>query len=198
MRATQVEGFPEGFLYLEDFLSPQDEGELASVIRALPFQVFLYKGYPAKRRVIDWGWSYDFTSSAFSEAADLPEFLLPVRRRAAEVIDVPESDLVEALITEYTPGAQINWHRDLPMFGTVLGISLLGRCTFRFRPYGRGANPVSFPLPSRSLYVMKGAARWQFQHSIPPVKELRYSITLRTLRKEQGSASPRTGRNAAA
>jgi alkylated DNA repair dioxygenase AlkB len=182
MKVTETAEYPEGLLLREDFLTAKEEEGLVREIRALSFETFHYRGYEAKRRVIAWGWSYDFTSEELSEAAPIPEFLLPVRHRAAEVAGIPEDELVEALATEYPPGAQIAWHRDLPMFEKVIGISLLGSCTFRLKSYRKDARPLSIHLPPRSLYVMSGASRWKYRHSIPPVKELRYSITFRTLR----------------
>ncbi|HWI41595.1 MAG TPA: alpha-ketoglutarate-dependent dioxygenase AlkB [Verrucomicrobiae bacterium] len=174
---------PEGFSFLDGFLTTEEEAELLVMFRSLPFQEFTYHGYVAKRRVLAWGWTYDFSSGEFSRGEVIPGFLLPLRIRAAAAAGIAAEDLVEALLTEYTPGAQIGWHRDLPMFDIIIGISLGGSCTFRLKSYRKGERPLSLILPPRSLYVMRGAARWKYQHSIPPVDELRYSITFRTMKK---------------
>jgi alkylated DNA repair dioxygenase AlkB len=174
---------PEGFLYHEDFLDQSEETRILDVIPSLEFESFQYKGFTAKRRVIAWGWSYDFNKNELSKGKEIPEFLLPVRERAAGLAGVAREELEEALLTEYPPGAPINWHRDLPMFEIVVGISLLSSCTMKLKSFKKDAKAVSLVLMPRSIYVMRGAARWQYQHSILPVKQLRYSITFRTLRK---------------
>ncbi|UFS70984.1 alpha-ketoglutarate-dependent dioxygenase AlkB [Geomonas sp. RF6] len=173
---------PEGFLYQEDFLSEEEEQRLLRIFTELPFETFEYKGFQAKRRVLAYGWTYDFNTNKLSRAVEIPAFLLPLRERAALPAGVAADDFVEALLTEYGAGAQINWHRDLTIFGKIAGISLGSSCTFRFKPSDKEGAAVSVVLAPRSLYVMEGVARWQYQHSIPPVKELRYSITFRTLR----------------
>lgn len=185
MSAPETEmALPPGFLYLENFLDEEEEAELVETFLTLSFGSFEYKGFVAKRRVIGYGWTYDFNTNELAKGKDIPAFLLPLRERAAQVAKVAPEELEEALLTEYTPGSQINWHRDLPMFDKVIGISLLGSCTMKLRSYRRGEKIVSVPLKPRSLYLMTGAARWNWQHHIPPVKDLRYSITFRTLKKK--------------
>lgn len=179
----EVPALPAGFLYLENFLTEQEENELLANIDTLDFQSFEYRGFTAKRRVIAYGWTYDFNANVLSSAPAIPEFLFPVRARAAEVAGVAAEELEEALLTEYSPGSPINWHRDLPMFEKVIGISLLSSCTMKLKSFKKDAKAVSITLHPRSLYVMEGTARWHYQHSIPAVKDLRYSITFRTLKK---------------
>ena len=106
------------------------------------------------------------------------------RGAAAFARALPEQ-LVEAVVTEYPSGAPIGWHRDVPQFEIVIGISLASSCRMRFKPYKETGRIVSITLEPGSIYVMSEAARWKFQHSIPPVKELRYSITFRTLRQKK-------------
>lgn len=174
---------PEGFIYRQDFLDQSEESRLLEVISGLKFETFEYRGFTAKRRVIAWGWSYDFNTDHLSKAKEIPEFLLPVRARAAQFAGVAPEELEEALLTEYPPGAPINWHRDLPMFDIVIGISLLSSCIMKLKSFKKDAKAVPVILMPRSLYVMRGAARWQYQHAIQPVKQLRYSITFRSLKK---------------
>jgi alkylated DNA repair dioxygenase AlkB len=188
------DNLPEGFSYQPEFLSREEETGLLLVIRALNFQEFDFHGYTAKRRVVEYGLEYDFSTRKATTTHPFPDVLLPLRQRAASFAGLHTEVLVEGIVTEYPPGAPIGWHRDAPQFGTIIGISLAGSARMRLKPYlPRGkkpkkqTRPVSLILEPRSIYVIRGPARWQYQHSIPAVAELRYSITFRTLRgKESG------------
>jgi alkylated DNA repair dioxygenase AlkB len=178
---------PEGFVYQPEFLNNEEHDELLRAIEELDFRPFDFHGYVAKRRIVEYGFEYDFSSRAASAAQPIPGFLFPVRDRAAAFAGVAPQDIVEAVVTEYPPGAPIGWHRDVPQFGTVIGISLAGASRMRFKPYKKEGKIFSIILEPRSIYVMRGPARWQYQHSIPPVENLRYSITFRTLRSQSHS-----------
>jgi alkylated DNA repair dioxygenase AlkB len=174
---------PEGFVYNENFLSAAEQRELIEDVSRLPFQPFDFHGYIAKRRIVEYGFEYDFSLRKATGAAPLPEFLLPIRERAAAFASIAPEQLVEAVVTEYPSGAPIGWHRDVPQFEVVIGISLASSCRMRFKPYKAQGKIVSINLAPGSIYILSRAARWKFQHSIPPVKDLRYSITFRTLRE---------------
>ncbi len=174
---------PEGFRYQGGFLSGEEEVGLLRNIKGLPFTSFEFGEYTAKRRIVVYGWDYDFGSRRASETDPIPEWLWPLRTRAAEFAEVQAGELVEAVVTEYPEGAPIGWHRDVPQFEDVIGVSLLGECRMRFKPYKEEGKLVSLTLQPRSIYLLRGPARWKFQHSIPAVANLRYSITLRSLRK---------------
>ncbi len=181
---------PEGFVYRPDFVGNTEEQHLLDEVRRLDFQPFDFHGYLAKRRIVEYGWEYDFSSPKTSVTSKIPAFLHPLRERASGLAGVRADDLVEAVITEYPAGAPIGWHRDVPQFDIVIGISLASACRMRFKPYRGGGKIASITLEPRSMYLMRGPARWKFQHSIPAVRELRYSITFRTLRaKTQSSAA---------
>jgi alkylated DNA repair dioxygenase AlkB len=180
-----IDNLPEGLLYQHDFLSQDEESNLVRIFRELPFQVFDFHGYTAKRRVLEFGLEYDFTTRRATPTQSFPEFLCAVRQRAAQFASVSAADLVEGMVTEYSPGAPIGWHRDAPQFGTIIGISLASTSRMRFKPYKAEGKPVALTLEPRSIYVIRGPARWKFQHSIPAVKALRYSITFRTLRSKE-------------
>jgi alkylated DNA repair dioxygenase AlkB len=181
---ADLQTFPEGFVYQPDFVSPDEQRALLDEIRALEFHEVRMHGVVARRRVIQYGWKYAFDGARLSEGPPLPAFLLPLRDRAAPFASVPAESLSEALVTEYQPGAPIGWHRDAPGFGIVVGISLLSECRFRFRRGPeRGSTRVSLTLAPGSAYLLSGPARQEWQHSIPEVDALRYSITFRTLRK---------------
>ncbi|HZE24419.1 MAG TPA: alpha-ketoglutarate-dependent dioxygenase AlkB, partial [Blattabacteriaceae bacterium] len=167
-----IDNLPEGLLYQLDFLSQDEESNLVRVFRELPFQAFDFHGYTAKRRVLEFGLEYDFTTRRATPTQSFPEFLTAVRKRAAQFAGVSAADLVEGMVTEYSPGAPIGWHRDAPQFGTIIGISLASTSRMRFKPYKAEGKPVALTLEPRSIYLMRGPARWKFQHSIPAVKEL--------------------------
>ena len=174
---------PHGLGYRPHFISPAEEGALLEEIAALPFKEARFQQYTARRRVVRYGLGYE-DDDEDDPRFEFPPFLIPLRRRLAELAHVPEAQFAHALVTQYQPGTPIGWHRDAPHFAVVVGVSLAGSCVMRFRP--RGVKPdkkniVSLELEPRSAYVMQGPIRWDWQHSIPPTKALRYSITMRTL-----------------
>jgi alkylated DNA repair dioxygenase AlkB len=149
----------------------------------LPFREFEFRGFKGKRRTVSFGWRYDFNVRELQLTETIPTFLLALRQKAAEFAGLSEDGLQHALITEYSPGAAIGWHRDRPEFENVIGISLGAPCLFRFRrKKGTSWERASIELQPRSAYLLRGPARTDWQHSIPPVETLRYSITFRSLR----------------
>ncbi len=180
--------WPPGFDYSAAFLTASEEESLLRIFKDLPFRPFNFQGFTAKRRVVEYGLEYDFTSRQASEAAPLPDFLRELQIRAAAWADLAPDLIREAIITEYPAGAPIGWHRDVPQFEDVMGISLASACRMRFKPLKAG-KIVPLTLAPRSIYIMRGPARWQYQHSIPPVPALRYSITFRTLRQKRAKLS---------
>lgn len=182
MHTTPVEEMPEGFAYTPEFVTVEEETELLREIAGLEFRPFDFHGYIAKRRIVAYGWDYDFSTREASEVPGVPDFLKPLRERAAAFAGVEAEALVEAVVTEYPPGAPIGWHRDVPQFEVVIGISLASACRMRFKPYRAEGKIRSLVVEPRSIYVIRGAARWKWQHSIPAVEALRYSVTFRTLK----------------
>ena len=175
----------EGFRYQPELLDHSDEAALIPHLNKLPFRDFEFHGYTGKRRVVSFGWKYDFSSASLRQADDIPDFLLPLRARAASFANLDAEAFPHALITEYGPGAGIGWHRDKAVFGEVVGISLLASCVLRFRRKdGRKWERVNVLTEPRSAYHLTGPARMEWQHSILRVDELRYSITFRTMRPE--------------
>lgn len=174
---------PEGFRYEPELLSPVVEQALVERLSELPFRPFEFHGYLGNRRVVSFGWQYDFGGGGLRRIEDMPDFLLPVRDVAARFAGMEASNLQHVLLTEYAPGAAIGWHKDKAVFGEVVGISLLSACTFRFRRrHGAGWERASFIAEPRSAYVLQGASRTEWQHSIPAVDQLRYSVTFRNVR----------------
>lgn len=178
---------PEGFLYLPDFIPAEQEQELLNEIGKLDFHPFDFHGYIAKRRIVEYGFEYDFGSRQASATESIPAFLDPLKERAAAWANIPANEVVESVVTEYPQGAPIGWHRDVPQFEMILGISLKSSCRMRFKPYREKGKLAVITLEPRSIYRMQGPARWNYQHSIPAVKDLRYSITFRTLRKKRSA-----------
>jgi alkylated DNA repair dioxygenase AlkB len=176
-----VEPGIDGLIYRPGFLSPDEEREVLEGIRALDFRPVVFRGVTARRRVVQLGVHYSFTSRALTDAAPFPAFLEAVRDRAATLAGLTPVALAEALVTEYQEGAGIGWHRDAPPFGVIVGISLLSVSRFRLRPRSGGAS-FTLLLEPRSVYVLDGPAREDWDHSIPAGRALRYSITFRTLR----------------
>jgi len=183
-----VDDVPAGFLYYPDILPVHEETALVARVRDIEFSAVEMRGQIARRRTAHFGWVYGYESWRITPGPPLPEFLLPLRERAAGIAGVDAAALAEVLVTEYPAGAAIGWHRDAPQFGVVIGVSLLSVCRMRFQR-GRGANRETraVTLEPRSAYVLTAEARQQWQHSIPPMRALRYSVTFRTLRtRERG------------
>jgi alkylated DNA repair dioxygenase AlkB len=175
---------PEGFILRHDFLDREEEGCLLEFVRSVPYGEVRMHGVVARRRVAQFGWHYSFDSYRLTPAAGLPQQLDPLRERAAMLAGIDAEEFAETLVTEYPPGAGIGWHRDAPPFGIIAGISLGAICRMRFQR-GSGAERITaaVELPPRSIYLLTGSARSEWQHTIPPVRELRYSITFRTLKR---------------
>jgi alkylated DNA repair dioxygenase AlkB len=175
---------PEGFRYRPDFISPSEEQALVAAIAGLPFKAFEFQGYRGKRRVVSFGWQYVFDGSGLRKAEDMPDFLLPLRSRAAAFAGIEAQALQHVLLTEYRPGAPIGWHKDRSVFGETVGISLLSPCRFRFRlKSGERWERRALIAEPRSAYLLSGPSRTEWEHSIPEVEALRYSITFRNLRE---------------
>jgi alkylated DNA repair dioxygenase AlkB len=186
---------PNSFIYDRDFISEAEEQELIREIEKLHLAPFKYYQFTGKRRTASFGWQYEFGASKITTAPNMPPFLLPVRTRAGNLFNIDPNSLVQTSIIEYSTGSPIGWHRDIPHFGMVVGISLGAACRMRFRKYSRiraknlnRDEILSVELQPRSIYLMSGASREMWQHSIPPVKELRYSIMMRTLRAKPQEA----------
>lgn len=178
-------GLPEGFVYRPDFVSRQEEAELVRRLEPLPFAPFQFHGFEGNRRVVSFGWRYDFNEGGLKRAEPFPEWLQQLAARAAAFAGVEPGAFAHALINEYAPGAGIGWHRDRPQFEDVVGVSLLSPCRFRFRlREGERWRRAAFTAEPHSAYLLRGPSRRAWEHSIPPLETLRYSITFRTFRRD--------------
>lgn len=177
---------PEGFSYFPDFLTEAEEDDLLSLVRSHTLKPMIFQGFEAKRKTASFGYDYHFDSRRLSEGKPVPKAFDTLIAKVALALEIPATDFAELLLTEYAPGTVINWHRDAPPFDQIAGVSLGADCTFKLRPYEKARQMRSalrsFTVERRSLYLIKGEARQNWEHSIAPLKALRYSITLRTLR----------------
>ena len=171
------------------FLDADDEQALIAHIRDLPLTNAEYLQYTARRRTVSYGGKYDFTHQELNEAPPIPAWLQPLKSRAAAWARLDEQDIAQALVSEYSPGTPLGWHRDVPNYEGIIGISLAGEGVMRFRRYpprrddGKAARAeLKLTLQPRSIYTLQGDARWKWQHAVSPTKALRYSITFRTRR----------------
>ncbi|HVG40055.1 MAG TPA: alpha-ketoglutarate-dependent dioxygenase AlkB [Chitinophagaceae bacterium] len=178
--------FPPGFNYLPDFISEEEEAQLINAIFKIELHPFQFQGYEAKRKVASFGYDWNFDMKSLAKGKMIPEAFHPLIEKISKHLLINKDDVAELLVTEYTVGSVINWHRDAPPFDLIAGISLLSHSVFRLRPFNKEkqtrSSVISFPLKSRSLYIMQGASRTDWQHSIAAVDKVRYSITLRTLK----------------
>lgn len=173
---------PPGFLYRPELISADFEAQLIATMATLPFEPFQFHQFTGNRRIVSFGWKYDYAARTNYPVAPIPEFLLALREAAAAFAGLRSDQLQQALVTEYAPGAAIGWHRDKGVYGEIVGVSLMAPCMFRLRRKN-GARWDRFNLTAmpRSAYLLRGAARSEWEHSIPAVESLRYSVTFRNL-----------------
>lgn len=174
-----------GLVYESRFLAADEEQHVLQIVQSLALHAARYKQYLARRRVVSFGGSYDFDTQRLKPAQTLDPRLHPLRNRVAAWLGVPAEALVHALVAEYAPGTPLGWHRDVPDFETIVGVSLGGHARLRFRPYPDAPatrRVVQLDVAPRSIYQMAGQARWAWQHSVAPTLEPRWSVTFRTQR----------------
>jgi alkylated DNA repair dioxygenase AlkB len=181
---------PEGLRYTAEFVSAAVEQELILRIRDLPLQPFQFGQFEGKRRVASFGFRYDYALRQLQRADPIPAWLEEIAAKV-ETFGGPATHVRQVLCTEYDVGVGIGWHRDKPHFDTIFGLSLGSACKFRFRrSVGKTWNRFTLDTDARSLYVMSGASRQVWEHSIPAVDSPRYSITFRTMRKGPDLGTP--------
>jgi alkylated DNA repair dioxygenase AlkB len=182
--AFDAPDLPEGMVYRPELIGRDEEAELAVHMAELPFAPFRFHGFEGNRRTVSYGWHYAFDGSGLHEAAPIPDWVRPLRDKAAAVAGLPAGALEHVLMIEYAPRAGIGWHRDRPDFGDVIGVSLLAPARLRFRRRTEaGWERKNLIAEPRSAYLLRGPARSEWEHSIPPMEALRYSITFRTLKR---------------
>lgn len=175
--------FPDGFTYTPAFLTVEEEAALYAEILNTDLQTMVFHGFEAKRKVASFGYSYSFQDRSLNKAKEIPAAFNFLIQKTGRSLHLPPDEFTQLLITEYPPGSVINWRRDAPPFKVIAGISLMEDCTFRLRPYQNHdrSSIISLFVERRSLYCIRGNARSNWEHSTAPVKNVRYSVTLRTL-----------------
>jgi len=174
-------GLP-GLSQADAFVTPNEEQVLIASIDVVELSPFRFHGWFGRRLTASYGWQYDFDNASFAPAEAIPDWLLPVRAKAARFAGLEPDELVQALLIRYDPGAGIGWHRDRPVFEHVLGISLGAPATMRFRRRKPGGfERASARLAPRSIYHLTGEVRHQWEHSIAPMEVKRWSVTFRSL-----------------
>lgn len=174
---------PQGFRYADDIVPGPAQNDLVEQLKSLPVQAFDFHGFEGKRRVVSYGLRYEFGAERLVQTDPIPDLLLPIRAMAGEFAGIRPDRLRQALVTEYGPGAPIGWHKDKSVFGSIVGISLLSQCVFRLRrKVGSKWERASITARPGSAYLLSGSARTEWEHSIPPVEQTRYSITFRELK----------------
>ncbi len=174
---------PDGLLYRPELITPEEEQALAARFETLPFKPYQFGAFQGARQTVSFGWRYAADGKSVERVDPVPDFLRDVRAKAAAFAGLEPEALVQSLVIQYPPGAPIGWHRDRPAFKDVIGVSLLTPAPLRLRlerPDG-GWDRTTQVLEPRSVYLLRGPARHDWQHSIPPLDALRYSITFRTL-----------------
>jgi len=171
-----------GFDYCDDFISAEEEKALIGELSTVELAPFRFHGWLGNRKTKTFGWRYDFDDASFAPVGPIPEWLHPLRAKAAGLAEVAPGDFAHVLLARYDPGAGIGWHRDRPQFENIVGISLGSAATLRFRQRSSpGFRRANAHLEPRSAYLLSGEARWDWEHRITPGDELRFSITFRTL-----------------
>ena len=197
-QVTQANLFHEppipGLRQCENFITASEQQAILKQLDALDLAPFRFHGWVGKRKTHSFGWRYDFDNSSFTEAEPFPDWLIPLRVRAAEFARIDVDRIVHAMIARYDPGAGIGWHRDRPVFEEVVGVSLGVAATMRFRQRtGASFRRAKLELPPCSAYLLSGEVRHEWEHSIVPGEDLRFSITFRTLSdlgRRKGTLSP--------
>jgi alkylated DNA repair dioxygenase AlkB len=171
-----------GLDYREEFIGEAEEKALLDRLTPLDLAPFRFHGWLGNRRTQSFGWRYDFDDASFAPTERIPDWLLPLRAKAGALADVAADEFVQALIARYDPGAGIGWHRDRDVFEKVVGVSLSTPAKLRFRRrMPTGFQRTGLEVAPRSAYLLSGEARHQWEHSIVPGDQLRFSITFRTL-----------------
>jgi alkylated DNA repair dioxygenase AlkB len=171
-----------GLRYEEGLIDEAEEGALTDRLSTLQLAPFRFHGWLGNRKTQSFGWRYDFDDSSFTPGEPIPDWLQPLRGKAASFARLDPADFVHVLVARYDPGAGIGWHRDRDVFDQVVGISLGTPAVLRFRRrIGDGFNRASVEVEPRSAYLLSGEARWDWEHRITPGDQLRFSVTFRTL-----------------
>jgi len=181
-----------GLDYRDDIIGAAEEAQLIERLSALDLAPFRFQGWLGNRKTQSFGWRYDFDDASFTRTEPIPDWLEPVRQKAAAFAGLEPSEFVHVLLARYDPGAGIGWHRDRDVFEQVVGLSLGTPEVLRFRQRAaKGFRRASLGVAPRSAYLLSGESRWDWEHRITPGDRLRFSITFRTLSAKGRSIAER-------
>jgi hypothetical protein len=181
---------PDGFRYLPEVFSPTEEHRFVAELERLPLRPFEFHGHLGNRRIYTFGHNYIFAGQAPRTDASIPWYFQSLLQIASRISGKPATAFEQVMVTEYAPGAGIGWHRDRPSYEDVVAVSFLAPCTLRLRRQApRGWERRAVFIEPRSAYLLRGAVRNDWQHSISPMDVLRYSVTLRTFRPGKGASN---------
>ena len=184
-----------GLQLREEFISEREHRELIAHLEQTDLAPFRFHGWTGNRKTKTFGWRYDFDDASFTPAEPIPPWLRPLQARAAQFAGASADAFAHVLIARYDPGAGIGWHRDRPQFDRVVGISLGSTAVMRFRQRTpSGFRRANVQLEPRSAYLLSGEVRHDWEHSIVPGEQLRFSLTFRTL-SEKGRRIAEAQRN---
>jgi alkylated DNA repair dioxygenase AlkB len=182
MRDLFAEPLIAGLDYRDEFISRDEERALIDRLEQMDLAPFRFHGCTGNRKTHSFGWRYDFDDASFRPTEPIPDWLEPLRDKAAALAGAAPEDVAHALVARYDPGAGIGWHRDRPQFNRVVGVSLGSPATLRFRQRTSGSfRRAGLLVEPRSAYLLSAEARSEWEHSIAPGETLRFSITFRTL-----------------
>jgi DNA oxidative demethylase len=172
---------PEGLIYIPDFLSPDEQDDLLCQLRPLTYEHDVFHGKLMKRAGAQFGYKYVAVGQKLEPAPPIPPYLQAVIDKAAPYYPTGIA-FAQCIVQFYCEGSGIGWHRDAKPFGDfILGVSLASEARLRFKPKGVAHPSFEVIAAPRSLYVMQGVARWDYEHQIMPVKKERFSLTFRTI-----------------
>jgi alkylated DNA repair dioxygenase AlkB len=181
-----------GLQYRPEFITAAEERDLIGHLSIAELSPFKFQGWTGKRLTRTFGWRYDFDDRSFAPSEPMPDWLLPLRAKAAAFANLAPDDFVHALLVRYDPGAGIGWHRDRPVFEAVVGVSLGSPAVLRFRRRREsGFDRANIQVEPRSAYLLAGPARHEWEHSIAPGEMLRLSITFRSFSEKGRRAADR-------
>jgi alkylated DNA repair dioxygenase AlkB len=181
-----------GLEYRPEFITAAEERDLIGHLSIAELSPFKFQGWTGKRLTRTFGWRYDFDDRSFAPSEPMPDWLLPIRAKAAAFANLAPDDFVHALLVRYDPGAGIGWHRDRPVFEAVVGVSLGSPAVLRFRRRREsGFDRANIQVEPRSAYLLAGPARHEWEHSIAPGEMLRLSITFRSFSEKGRRAADR-------
>jgi alkylated DNA repair dioxygenase AlkB len=184
MEEMPTESEPRGFRYQDEIITEEEQATLVESLGQLDLKPFEFHGHVGNRRVVSFGLKYDYSRRSVEQASEMPAFLNDLLIRVADFAGNDPNAFRQVGVNEYSAGAGIGWHKDKREFGIIVGVSLLAAATMRFRrAHGAGWTRISHTVKARSIYILDGEARTEWEHSIPPLSDLRYSITFRTLSK---------------